>query len=175
LAICREENSARPPARAAVDGDAFLVEDFDQPLQQLHEPGGGRNAQHRRHEIGIVGEVAGAVADHARDGHGEQVARRFRVQQQAQVLAAQLHGALVGAGVLVVQHARLGGVARVARFAVRQRAVEAVRLARRDGQHHHDAVARGREQVGDDARLRQRIALRHVKRQTVAQHAARMN
>ena len=37
------------------------------------------------------------------------------------------------------------------------------------------SVARGRKQVGNDPRRRQRIAFRHVERQAVAENSARVN
>ncbi len=165
LAISRVENS-RPAALPAprADGGALFVEDFDQALHQHHQPRAGADLQHRRHEIGVVGEVAGTIAHHARDGHSEQVAGRLGIDQQSQILAAQAHAALVGAGVLVVQHAGFRQVARIGPGLGLQRAVETVRLARGNGQQHRDAVARGRKQIGDGARLGQRVAFRHVER-----------
>ena len=103
-------------AGIAAEGGALLVQDLDHLLQQLEQPGTGADLHHGRHESGVVGEVAGAVAHHAGDRDGHQVAGRLGIEQQAQVLAAQLHAALVDAGDLVVQDSGLGGVAGIARL-----------------------------------------------------------
>ena len=99
--------------RIAAQGGALLVQDFDHLLQQLEQPGTGADLHHGRHESGVVGEVAGAVAHHAGHRDGHQVAGRLGIEEEAQVLAAQLHAALVGAGNLVVEDSGLGGVAGV--------------------------------------------------------------
>ena len=100
--------------RIAAQGGSLLVEDFHHLLQQLEEAGAGGDLHHGRHEAGVVGEVAGAVAHDTGQRDGHQVAGRFGIQEEAEVLAAQLHASFVGAGDLVVQDSGLGGIAGVA-------------------------------------------------------------
>ena len=84
------------------------------------------------------------------------------------------HAALIGAGILVMQHTRFGHKTRLRHSVWLQGAIEAVGLARRNGQHHRDAVACGRKQVRNSARFGQRIAFRHIENQAVGENAARV-
>ena len=151
LAISRVENSAAR-ARAAADGGAFFVQDIDQALRQRHQTRAGGGLKQRRDEVGIVGEVPGAVADHARERKSQQVASRFGIDQQANVLAAEAHGPFIDAGVFIVQDAsfrQIAGITSAIGGGSIERAIVAVRFARRDGERNDDAVAGGREQIGD--------------------------
>ena len=58
--------------------------------------------------------MAGPVADHAGHGQGEQIAGGLGIQQQAHILAPEADGALIHAGVFIVQNARFGQIAGVA-------------------------------------------------------------
>jgi hypothetical protein len=60
--------------RIAAQGGPLLVEDFDHLLQQLEEAGTGADLHHGRHEPGVVGEVAGAVAHDTGNRYSHQVA-----------------------------------------------------------------------------------------------------
>jgi hypothetical protein len=144
LAISRVENSAAPPP-----------------------------AQRRRHEVGVEDEMARAVAYHPRHRQRGEVAGGLGIHQQAKVLAAHAHGALVGPGIFVVQNPRFGHEARI-RAAGLQRAVVTVGLARRDGEQGYNAVARGRKQIRHGARLGKWIAFRHVEGQAIGKDAARV-
>ncbi len=161
-------------ARIAAHGGALFVQDFDYLLQQLEQPGTGADLYHGRHESGIVGEAAGAVAHHAGHRDGHQVARRLGVEQEVQILAAQLHAALIHAGDFIVQDSGLRGVAGIALDLRAERAVQAIGPQRGNAEQHNHGVAGGRNQVGDGSRLRQVVALRHVERQTIGQDAARV-
>ncbi len=82
---------AREAARVATEGGTLVVQNLNHLLQQLEQPGAGADLDHGRHESGVVGEVAGAVAHHAGDRDGHQVVGGLGIEEQAQVLAAQLY------------------------------------------------------------------------------------
>ena len=134
--------------------------------------------QQGRHELGIVGEMPGPVADHARHRQGEQIGRGFGIEQQAHVFSPEADGALIHAGVFIVQNARFGQIAGVAGAVGGigiERAVVAVGFTRRNSERNDEAIARGREQIGNGAGCRKLVAFRHVERQAVGKNAAGMD
>ncbi len=115
-----------------------------------------------------------SIAHDDRDRQTEDAFLRFRIKQQRKVFAANRDRFLIAAGCFIGDRVRFGQESHPAPFIRRLRAISAIRLAFRESEQHGYFFTGGGEEIRDIARRRQRIAVRHVKRQSIRKNPAGM-